>query len=164
MLNQEFLIELELYVKRHLEEVKIEEIHFSQNEMYAAEPLENIEIEAFIKNKLKPTFKVLLFNFIEKKHLSDPLIYKKAGIDRKHFSKIRSIPNYLPKKNTIIALSLALELDKIETSDLLSSTGYTLSDSDLTDLVIKFFLEKNIYDIDLVNEALNHFHLNPLLK
>ncbi|MEH7455067.1 hypothetical protein [Gottfriedia acidiceleris] len=164
MLNQEFLIELQLYVKRHLDEIIIEEIHFSQNEMYAAEPLENIEIEAFIKNKLKPTFKELLFIFIDKKNVSDPLIYKKAGIDRKHFSKIRSIHNYLPKKNTIIALSLALELNKIETSDLLNSAGYTLSDSDLTDLVIKFFLEKNIYDIDLVNEALNHFNLNPLIK
>ncbi len=164
MLNQEFLIELQLYVKRHLEEVIIEEIHFSQNEMYTAEPLENREIEAFIKNKLKPTFKELLFIFIDKKNLSDPLIYKKAGIGRKHFSKIRSIPNYLPKKNTIISLSLALELDKIETSELLNSAGYTLSDSDLTDLVIKFFLEKNIYDIDLVNDALNHFNLNPLIK
>ncbi|MEH7613296.1 hypothetical protein [Gottfriedia acidiceleris] len=164
MLNQEFLIELQQYVKRHLDDLIIDELHFSQNEMYAAEPLENIEIEAFIKNKLKPTFRELLFNFIDNKNVSDPLIYKKAGIDRKHFSKIRSIPNYLPKKNTIIALSLALELDKIETSELLSSAGYTLSDSDLTDLVIKFFLEKNIYDIDLVNEALNHFNLNPLIK
>ncbi|MES9684963.1 hypothetical protein ABWK22_19095, partial [Gottfriedia acidiceleris] len=135
MLNQEFLIELQLYVKHQLEEVKIEEIHFSQNEMYAAEPLENVEIEAFIKNKLKPTFRELLFKFIDKKNVSDPLIYKKAGLDRKHFSKIRSIPNYIPKKNTIIALSLALELDKIETSDLLSSAGYTLSDCDLNDLV-----------------------------
>ncbi|PET42035.1 hypothetical protein CN514_23020 [Bacillus sp. AFS001701] len=164
MLNQEFLIELQLYVKHQLEEVKIEEIHFSQNEMYAAEPLENVEIEAFIKNKLKPTFRELLFKFIDKKNVSDPLIYKKAGLDRKHFSKIRSIPNYIPKKNTIIALSLALELDKIETSDLLSSAGYTLSDCDLNDLVIKFFLEKNIYDIDLVNEALNHFNLKSLIK
>ncbi|WP_129688345.1 hypothetical protein [Gottfriedia acidiceleris] len=164
MLSQEFLIELQIYVKRHLDEVKIEELHFSKNEMYAAEPLENLEIEAFIKNKLKPTFRELLFNFIDKKNVSDPLIYKKAGIDRKHFSKIRSIPNYHPKKNTIIALSLALELDKIETSELLSSAGYTLSDSDSNDLVIRFFLEKNIYDIDLVNEALNHFNLNPLIK
>ncbi|MGG2028671.1 hypothetical protein AB1282_23485 [Gottfriedia sp. S16(2024)] len=164
MLNQELLFELQIYVKRHLEEVKIEEISFSKNEVYAAEPLENIEIEAFIKNKLKPTFRELLFNFIDKKNVSDPSIYKKAGIDRKHFSKIRSIPNYLPKKNTIIALSLALELDKIEVSELLSSAGYTLSDSDLNDLVIKFFLEKNIYDIDLVSDALNHFNLNPLIK
>ncbi|PGL72570.1 hypothetical protein [Bacillus sp. AFS055030] len=162
MLNEKLLIELQLYVKQHLEEVKIEEIHFS--EAYTAEPLENLEIEAFIKNKLKPTFKELLFNFIDKKNVSDPLIYKKAGIDRKHFSKIRSIPNYLPKKNTIIALSLALELDQTETSEILSSAGYTLSDSDLNDLVIKFFLENNIYDIDLVNDALGHYNLNPLIK
>ncbi|WP_286133444.1 MULTISPECIES: hypothetical protein [unclassified Bacillus (in: firmicutes)] len=67
MLNQEFLIELQQYVKRHLDDLIIDELHFSQNELYAAEPLENIEIEAFIKNKLKPTFRELLFNFIDKK-------------------------------------------------------------------------------------------------
>lgn len=164
MLNQELLLKLQMYIKHHLDELKIEEIHFSEIELYSAESLENIEIEEFIKNKRKPTFRELLFNFIDQKNVSDPLIYKKAGIDRKHFSKIRSIPNYLPKKNTIIALSLALKLNKIEAEELLSSAGYTLSDSDVNDLVVKFCLEKNMYDIDFVNGALNHYGLNPLVK
>lgn len=164
MLNKELLLELQIFVKRHLDELKIEDLYFSEHEMYAAEPLENIEIDEFIKIKRKPTFRELLFNFIDKKNVSDPFIYKKAGIDRKHFSKIRSIHHYLPKKNTIIALCLALELNKSEIDELLSSAGYTLSDSDLNDLVVKFFLEKNIYNINIVNEALNNFSLDPLIN
>jgi len=104
-----------------------------------------------------------LFSFIDKKGVSDPDIYKKAGIDRRHFSKIRSNPDYRPGKNTVIALALALELNKKETDKLLSSAGYSLSDSDTFDLVIQFCVEKKIYDIHDVNQALDYFSLKPLI-
>ena len=79
----------------------------------------NNELEDFIKNKRKPTFNQVLFSFIDKKGVSDSDIYKRAGIDRRHFSKIRSNPDYRPGKNTAIALALALELNKKETDQIL---------------------------------------------
>ncbi|WP_088066710.1 hypothetical protein [Gottfriedia luciferensis] len=157
MLNQELLLEMQRYVERHLE------IFVSSNEIYEFKTLESIELEEFLNNNRKPTFRELLFRLIDKKNINDPVIYKKAGIDRKHFSKIRSNPNYLPKKNTIIALALALELEQVEVEELLCSAGYTLSFSETSDLVIQFCLERNIYDIDFVNEALHQFHLKPLI-
>jgi hypothetical protein len=123
----------------------------------------HIELENFVKNKRKPTFNQLLFSFIDKKGASDPDIYKKAGIDRRHFSKIRSNPDYRPGKNTVIALALALELNQKETDKLLSSAGYSLSDSDIFDLVIQFCIEQKIYDIHDVNQALDYFSLKPLI-
>lgn len=93
---------------------------------------------------------------------SDTEIYKRAGMDRKHFSKIRSNSSYRPGKTTIIALALALQLNKKETDKLLSSAGYLLSNSDTGDLVIQFCLEKKIYDIDQVNQALDYLSLKPL--
>ena len=104
-----------------------------------------------------------MFSLIDKKGASDPDIYKKAGIDRRHFSKIRSNPDYRPVKNTVIALALALELNKKETDKFLSSAGYSLSDSDTFDLVIQFCVEKKIYDIHDVNQALDYFSLKPLI-
>ncbi len=67
------------------------------------------------------------------------------------------------KKNTIIALALALELNKKETDELLSPAGYSLSDSDTCDLVVQFCLEKKIYNIHDVNQALDFFSLKPLV-
>jgi hypothetical protein len=55
-----------------------------------------------------------------------------------------------------------LELRKEETCQLLSAAGYSLSDCDTFDLVIQFFLEKEIYDIDTVNKGLGYFSLKPL--
>jgi len=162
MLNKKILIELQEYVESHLNTIKVlEDIRYTLKEEIF--DLHSLEIEDFIKNKRKPTLSEVLFNFIDQKNTSDPVIYKKAGIDRKHFSKIRSNPSYRPKKNTIIALALALELNQDETEELLSSAGYSLSDSDTSDLVIQFCLEKKIYDIDLVNEALDYFSLKPLV-
>lgn len=76
---------------------------------------------------------------------------KKAGLDRKLFSKIRSNPNYRPRKQTIIALALALELNINEADELLQAAGYSLSQSQTFDLVIEYCIKNQIYNIHDVN-------------
>jgi hypothetical protein len=161
MLDKELLLELQSYIERHL---KLQILQpFESLSFQKSEELQNIEIEDFIKIKRQPTFNQTLFRYIDKKGASDSDIYKRAGIDRRHFSKIRSNPEYKPGKKTVITLALALQLTKKETDKLLSSAGYSLSDSDTFDLVIQFCLEKKIYDFYDINQALDYFSLNPLL-
>lgn len=121
-----------------------------------------IDLEDYIKNHRKPTLNQVLFRLIDDSGESDVDIYKKAGIDRKLFSKIRSNPDYRPSKNTTIALALALQLNMDDTEDLLSAAGYSLSESNVFDLVIQFCLEHNIHDIYSVNVALDHFNQKVL--
>ncbi|WP_404451349.1 hypothetical protein LG329_13535 [Virgibacillus necropolis] len=162
MLDKKLMAELQEYVESRLDcFVVYNEPMYSESKVLK-EVSEN-ELDEFIKNNRKPEFKQVLFNYIDEKGLSDPEIYNKAWIDRKHFSKIRSNQNYRPGKNTIIALALSLELNKKETVKLLSSAGYSFSDSDTSDLVIQFCFEKKIYDIYDVNEALDYFSLEPLI-
>jgi hypothetical protein len=162
MLDKKILLELEAYIQEHffleLALCKSSDIF----EESISESILHIELDDYITNKRKPTLQDVLFGFIDKKEVSDSYIYKKAGIDRKHFSKIRTTPDYRPRKNTIIALAFALELNEVDTDYLLSSAGYALSDSDKSDLVIKFCLERKIYDLFQVNEALDYFSLKPL--
>lgn len=160
MLKEKILIELQKYVERHLIS---HEFELFESKRFMSEEMLHNEIEDFIKNKRKPTFSHVLFGFIDKKGLSDSTIYKKARIDRRHFSKIRSNPEYRIGKTAVVSLALALELTKKETEKLLSSAGFSLSDNDTFDLVIQFCLEKRIYDIDDVNQALDYFSLKPLL-
>jgi hypothetical protein len=161
MFDKELLLELQAYIEKHLKPQILQT--FESQSFQKSEDLQNIEIEDFIKVKRQPTFNQTLFRYIDKKGASDSDIYKRAGIDRRHFSKIRSNPEYKPGKNTVIALALALELTKKETDKLLGSAGYSLSDSDTFDLVIQFCLEKKIYNFYDINQALNYFSLNPLL-
>ncbi|MCM3665149.1 hypothetical protein M3204_12085 [Mesobacillus subterraneus] len=164
MLDRKILEELQEYVERNLVYILYEKsVGRIEEQDFVLESISPLEIETFIAQKRKPTLQKVLFNFIDKKGAaSDAEIYKKAGIDRRHFSKIRSNPEYRPSKNTVIALALALELNKKETDKLLSSAGYSLSDSETFDLVIQFCIERKIYEIEQVNYALDYFSQKPL--
>ena len=99
----------------------------------------------------------MLFRKIEEKGLTDAAVYKKADIDRKLFSKIRSNPAYHPQKNTVIALALALELPIDEFKDMLARAEYALSPTSKSDLIVKYFVEHKVYDLMTINFALDEY-------
>lgn len=115
-----------------------------------------MDIKEYLSCKKSMSFNEVLFSFIDESGYKDSKIYKKADVDRKLFSKIRCNSNYIPRKNVIIKLCLALELDKDDFKKLLNSAGYSLSDSKF-DRVIAWCLENNIYDLSKVNDYLYTF-------
>lgn len=117
----------------------------------------NQSLEEYMKSMDKP-FAYKLFDLIDKKGLTDVECYKKANVDKKTFSKIKCNPDkYKPSKHTAVAFAIALELTLDETQDLLACAGMTLSKSFTFDKIIRYFLQKGIYDIFEINEALFEF-------
>ena len=105
------------------------------------------------------TFAVMLDRLRYERALKGPELYKKAWVHKSVYSKIMSNVNYTPAKVTAVAFGLALELPWEEFSALVASAGYSVTNNNLFDIVVGYFVRSGDYRIIEINSVL--YDLDP---
>lgn len=149
--------------RKSLEEVTIikENLYTPMLAPKASAPTVGSGIDDLVGSLDEP-FSMMLLRLIDAKGKTDVEVYKRANLNRKLFSKIRTGKGYMPGKRTAIALAIALELSLDETDDLLERAGYALTHSQMFDVIVEYFIVRGKYDIFEINEVLFKYD-QPLL-
>lgn len=177
-ISSKFFNEINRYIKdRYIEQeilfndASISSLPLEEKCLQINEDVKVCEVPDFLKRRRKiseydleqqldKSFSEELLSIIEKRNLKASDVYRKANIDRKHFSKIKNNPDYKPSKVTAIAFALAFELDLDETDDFIGKAGYKLTHSSRFDIIIEYCIENKIYDVLEVNNILYDFGEN----
>ena len=126
--------------------------HFSDKKVY--DNLSRELIGAHI------TFYDTLCRLMDEKDLDEVECYKKANVSRKVFSRLRQ--NGQPSKKTVLAFVATMGLTRNEAEELMESAGFAFAAGDKTDMIILYFIEHQISDLDEINYALADFE-EPVL-
>ncbi len=154
---QNYIAENFLIIEEDIEESRAD---FAGRQTFlAAAPLflNKIDFLEMYEEEKGETFSNMLMRLIEESGEKNSAIYNRANIDRRHFSKITNNENYRTTRETALAFAIALRLNLEQTKELLSTAGYTLTNTNLGDVIVTFFINRQIYDIFLINEYLHEY-------
>ena len=149
VLEKVFRDELRKYIDENYEP---EQATFQETQVIYTEYFGKVNL-----GEIEPGFSETVISLARQKYkrLSD--FYTKACLSRQVASKMNTDPGYLPLKHNAFACIIALELTPTEAEELLRRGSYAFSKSSLMDVIVSYFVEHHVYDIDAINETLYEY-------
>ena len=117
----------------------------------------------------KHLFQNELATLMRQKNITkDPELYNSVNMSCALFKKImKNKPGYVPDKETVFKLCIALQLTVNEANKLLSYAGYSFNPDSKKDIIIKYFIEKQKFDKTAqmkIDDLLVQYNEKPLFS
>lgn len=103
------------------------------------------------------TFSEIVLAYLKTSEVDENLICEKCGFEKSFISKLKNDKNYHPSKGEAVLLSMAFKLNFEETKALLKSAEHALTNSTKEDLIIRYFIENQEYNVGHLNYVLDKF-------
>ena len=145
-MDQEFWTGLEAYIR---EKYVAEGLALHETQVIDTDLFGRVDL-----GEMEPGFSETVIALAKKKYdrLSD--FCNKACLSKQVVSKMNTDPGYLPQKQNAFACVIALELPMEEAEELLKRGSYAFSRSCLQDVIVSYFIEQGVYNIDAINVTL----------
>ena len=108
-------------------------------------------------------FVTTLIGLMEERGIGDAEMSSRMGWTPEDMAALRTDGQCCPVKDQVFAFGLALELKRDEMQRLLTSAGYTLSEDEVYDIVLLHCMDRGVFGLENVNDALKCFNLKPIV-
>ena len=105
----------------------------------------------------EPSFSATILDHIANSSQTADELCIMAHVDTKVISRAQAKTTYKPSKTIVLALGMALKLSEPLMVALLKSATYDFTHIAKRDLIIRFFMERQCYDITEINTYLTYY-------
>lgn len=123
----------------------------------------NFKVTSNVSNPRKEKFNEVVAKLIAKSKKTNKEVAFLANAKEKTLNRCLNDDTFIPSRNFVYALGVALRLNSIELQDFLEVANYKLNRADIFDLIILFFVDNNIFDVYKINDALFNYDYRPSL-
>ncbi len=101
---------------------------------------------------------------IEEKNIDRNELIVNANWDYRYLDRLFEESTFIPSKNMLLSLAVALKLPIKEIGNFLAKQGYVFGKNTMYELVVRYFVEKDIFDVFQINDCLFFYNLETLSK
>lgn len=103
------------------------------------------------------TFSDTVKSLIKMRKMKPSDCYTAANVSKATFSKLNKNTEYQPSKEAALGFAIAFKMDVEATNQLIKKAGYTLSESSVTDRIVRFYIMNEEFNVHDINSTLTQY-------
>ncbi len=103
-----------------------------------------------------------LYELMDKKKIDENTLTLNANLEYKYLDRLKNDETFIPSKDALLSMAVALELKVEEVNKFLGLIGYVFSINTIHEIIVRFFIERKEYSIYRINDFLFYNNFDSL--